>query len=220
MSNDWYLMSNPTPLSGFEKSEFESYYSVFNEILEQSPEAYLVNVDGMLKHVIIQSRNKDDEFNLLSNTGDVKMGDLILYKDQYYLAVSYPFSNKIYEKTLIKYCNNILKVKVDEIREITGKTSLGEPIYNTTPIYYEQPCHFSNENGTTYNTTFYEQINVPLGRISILTPYRTNANLITEGMEFQMYDSQYKISNVDKTRVKNNQGFLELFVERIQLSNK
>lgn len=107
----------PTYNSGFETEDFDNYaIDGFSELLIDSPLSYSIDVCNydltVIKTIkaIIQNNSSDTstkstERQLLSGIGEIILGKYIKYKNKYYLVISYPDNNKIYEKSIIKQCN-------------------------------------------------------------------------------------------------------------------
>ena len=139
MSQDWYLIKPPRIYnSGFEEKEFDSFATDgFDELLASSPLSVEVTIyndtvfkDGFKTDVVIQNVTTDNINNdtirqILCRIGTLKAGMYIKYKNRYWLIVTLPDDNKIYEKAIIMCCNHYLQWR-NENEEIVGRYCIVE----------------------------------------------------------------------------------------------
>lgn len=217
MSTEWYL-TKPSYFSGYEKEEIEEVYGVFDEFLSQSPETYSVNVDGKSKDVIIQSTSNYNERRVLFRENDLQWGDLIEFQNDKWLVTERPINNRIHDKSHIKLCNNALAFK-EIVREIIGRDPVGNPIYGDgEEVITEFPCVAESISDLNTRSTTGEQINIPEGDM-VLQITNTQDEKIEIGSTFEMYDNNYRISGIDRSKVHIDKGVLILVVSRVTNTN-
>lgn len=212
MSKDWYLMSPKRHLSGFELEEIEQSYGVFDEILDQSPEAYEIEIDGNIKKIIIQSTTDYNKRRILFNEGELEWGDLIVYNNEDWLVSERPFFNRIYSKSHIRLCNGLMSFEYWE-REIVDRDALGNPIYGDEKlININIPSVV--ESISNWKTPTGEQINFPEGDM-VLEIANTDSELIKINNRFKLFGDMYRIAGIDKSKVYQDKGVLILVVSRV-----
>jgi hypothetical protein len=211
LAQEWYLMSNNKFLGGLENEEISNYYSVFDEILAESPEAYDVLINGNSKRVIIQSSNQDNKRVILSNIDDIKIGDIVEHKGLKWLVTTFTDDNNIYERGEMMLCNTQITLQIAGTKTQVGTTPYGEPIYEESPptiLTFDCVIRSVREIYTDLN----DQINLPEGRMVLMIQ---NTDQITEGTEIQIYENKYKVFGVDKSKTLGNEGVLILTVDRV-----
>lgn len=212
MSKDWYLMQPKRHLSGFELEEIEQSYDVFDEILQESPEAYEIEVNGEIKTVIIQSTTNYNKRRILFKNNDLHWGDLIIFEGEKWLVADRPFFNRIYSKSHIKFCNTSMIFEKWE-REIIDRDPLNNPIYGDSKLTtVEIPCVV--ESITNWKTPTGEQINFPEGDM-VIEISNTNNELIQINNKFKMFGDTYRIAGIDKSKIYQDKGVLILVVSRV-----
>jgi hypothetical protein len=156
LSQEWYLIKPPRIYnSGFENDEFNDYaQDGFDELLLTSPLSKVITIfyntiasDGFKTEAIIQNVTTDNVNNsgirqILCKIGTLKAGQYVEYKGRYWLIVSLPDDNKMYEKAIMMCCNHYLHW-INDNGEIIGrhcivedgtKYSVGEKSNNVTNI--------------------------------------------------------------------------------------
>lgn len=214
MSQDWYLMTSSNQLSGFEGQEFQNHYDVFDEILAQSPEAYTVNINGISKQAIIQSTETHDEFKVLCNIGNISLGDIIDHNSKKWIVVEYPNSNRVYERSIIKLCNNTLSIVSETEGALQGYDSLNRPVYGEpTTETHNFPCVVQSIKEMYQDE---KQINIVDGRIALMIQNTDNPN-VEQGEEFTMYGNKYRIYGFDMSlTVGDKSGILIVLADKIK----
>ena len=87
-------------------------------------EGYSVQINGVDKKALIQSRFRSDDNKqvyILSKVGEVKIGDEVFHNGHNWLCVSFPETLQVYEKTIIELCNNTLSIVTETPGEIIGR---------------------------------------------------------------------------------------------------
>ncbi len=123
MPSNWYLMNN-NYYSGFEKEIIDEYaIDGFNEILNNSPEAKDIFIDGVSYKGIIQHLNDNDKIKelrklLVSIDTIISRGSYIELNGEYFINIS-DIDNKIFYKSCkIQKCNNTLKWQDENLNTI------------------------------------------------------------------------------------------------------
>ena len=116
MALEWYMMTPPTHISGFESEDFDNYAAeAFLEALDSSIgcDVELCNYDlseCIPMRAIIESRLQDTKLQstyrqILFPIGTCHAGMYVKYKDRYWLIVGLEDDNGIYEKAVMWLCN-------------------------------------------------------------------------------------------------------------------
>lgn len=123
MYENWYLMnSKHDRISGFELDDFSAYATDgILELLENSPEAYDVIIEGVHERAIIQSiKDQNDERKIIAKIGSIKSGNMVLHKNKNWLIVTLEDDNRFYQHANMKRCFTTLRWldSQGEIREV------------------------------------------------------------------------------------------------------
>ena len=131
MSKSWYLTTSDTYLSGFENEEFTlNAPTAFDEILLNSPESYLIEINGGQTIAIVQDKDAREVKNLLTRLDTVSRGDQITYKNHIYLVMDFVDDNKMHQTSEIKLCNSNITIKSIPLSPpIIGYDDFMNPIY-------------------------------------------------------------------------------------------
>jgi hypothetical protein len=154
LSQDWYLLTASPPVfnSGFEQEEFDNYATEgFNELLSSplSDSVVLSNSDLTINttiKAIVQNTTSDSDVDsldrqILATIGTIQTGKYITYRNKVWLITGLVDNNKIYEKAIIKFCQNQLK----------WQNSSGTII--TRHAVVEKPTNTSLNDGTVITTS-------------------------------------------------------------------
>lgn len=174
---EWYLINRPLFNSGYEKEEFESYSQEgFSELLESfiGSEIYIYpSLDAEIKTIgIIQNVTTDSGYNtfirqILTPTNTLKTGYYVKYNNAFWLIKDIVDNNKIYEKTIMFYCNYSLNF----VSDISGKIV-------TYPVYMK--------NATQYNSgeTARNQETIGSSKFLIYIPCNAETIKVDHGNRF------------------------------------
>lgn len=209
---EWMLMGvRPVYNSGFEKDEFTAYAKdSFQEILDTSPivdTVFLYNSDLSIENetqCIVQDKLTDsqvrsDQRSVLSIIGACATKSYMKYKDMFWLMVSAPDDNKIYEKVIVQSCNWKLKWQ------------------NTSGETIDRWCITSRL--TTVGVDENKVIQVGAKQLKIWIPYDTETIKIRESKRFYIDNNTetptpYIVTLENTTEhVKNGHGYLEFVVK-------
>lgn len=222
-AQEWYLEEYPPMYySGYESEDFncdavEGFEDILTSFIATDVILYKGNpfVDtGIETRVVIQNVTSDSETNtykrqLLSRIGQVECGDYIYHKlqNRYYIVVGLSDNNKMYEKSILYYCNYQLKF----ISSISGKIV----IY---PI-----CDL---NSTQYNSGVKENAQVRIGSAQhiLYIPYNNETILVDHDRRFlidknTVKPTAYKLTQVDSVSGNyGNKGVLKWTVSEDNLN--
>lgn len=197
MPKEWYVTNLHKNYSGFEGDLFESIASdSFAELLELSPEAYSVSVNGNDARCIIQ-RKSSDEMDLMyihASIEQLNPGDLIYHKDNYWLIITSITNNRMYETGIMQKCNIVLNIKKeDEIIQCPAIVTNGK---------------FNLNDGSKYGT-------LPDGELYILVKNNDIAQQIVYDYRFIIGNQPYKVDGINDVIYEN---LFELHVSRTQFN--
>jgi hypothetical protein len=191
LAQEWYLISSPYEISD-DNSDILSYsVSMFQEMIDNSPERYLIKInDGIETYYIVQ-RDKDGIYSIITPPNVVKTGDIITFKNELWLVTSsFPDDNKIWQTSQITKTNNILK------------------FYNKSNILCSIPYCLDNSN--SLNTDENKFITEAITKVNIIIPKNETTLSIKRGDIFKLGDiDNYKV--IDYLRIKD--GLIELKME-------
>lgn len=123
MSNEWYRISNPINLSGYESDEFSaSATQSFAELLQSFIGTSVtihnqIGDTGTVQKVIIQNATTDIITSaylrqVLAPIGTLRCGQYIQDDVGYWLVCSLPDNNMMYEKAMMWFCKNTVKLTI------------------------------------------------------------------------------------------------------------
>lgn len=178
---------------------------------QSSPSYYKVDIDGILVDTII---NRTTDYNVKKvnfKYGELAdEGSIITFKDDKYLLMETDY-DEIYSFGKMEKCNGIFPIK-SVTRTVVGRKPSGEPIIKETIVQKDEPCVAKT---TYFSTNENAQMPLPVGRIVLYMKNQESDNLVINA-EFEMYGDIYSISSIQKTRVKNDIGVIEITAERRQ----
>lgn len=208
MAKEWYLSTSDDYLSGFENEEFSlNATSAFDEILTSSPESYDVLINGMPNKAIIQKGNVDDKRTILTRIGELHCGDVVSYKSNQWLVYKFADDNKMHQSSEMRLCNASFPIQTDKIQVLVGKDQFGRPIYEEregASLY--EPCIVETK---LLNQSENTAIPLPDDVIVVTMRYQESHKLELNKV-FKMYGTDYKIMNIDYTKVINGKGIVTL----------
>lgn len=212
---EWMLMGvKPVYNSGFEKDEFTAYaQDSFREILDTSPivdTVMLYNSDltnekeiqCIIQDKLADSQTKSDQRSVLSFIGTCSLNSYVKYKNIFWLMVSIPDNNKIYEKVIVQSCDWNLKWQ------------------NASGKIVERWCITSRQSSVGIDEN--KVIQIGAKQLKILLPYDSETIKIREGKRFYIDNNldepaPYIVTLTNTTEyVKNGHGYLEIMVKETQ----
>jgi hypothetical protein len=213
MAKEWYLTSSSNYFSGYENDEFsQNATAAFDELLNNSPETYSVLVNNTDTKLVIIQYKDENERHLIARIGEIQLGDIVNHKNLNWLVTSNPDDNKMNLSTIIKLCNSTYPIKSNKTRVLIGTTDLGKPIYQDTwGIDTTSPCIVETGIGSA-NTN--AQLVIP-NKSVIITMKNQVSDTLVVNYEFSMYSNQYKIIDIDYTKVIADKGIIKILAERL-----
>jgi hypothetical protein len=166
-----------------------------------------VTIQGVPEKVLIYDKYRNDDGtvkNIVAKIGKLKRGYVVQFNNHDWIVVSLPENNVVYEKAILKLCNNKLLIKGNPVT-ITKINDFGEE-YEEVVSYdsIEIPCIV--ETTITFDDTD-KAINLPEGRINVTIPYTEHEDIVID-KEFEMYGEKYKIIGIDYTQSINKEGLM------------
>lgn len=173
----------------------------------------LINDTVSSRVLIYQKWDANSETKkIIGRIEDIERGNLLLINGLTWLITTFPEDNKIYRKAEMKLCNSKFPIE-NEITKVQIGTNpmTGQPIFEEIiePIYV--PCVVKHNTGRPSNT---HQFMVPEGGLEITLQYQLSGNTVLD-FEFEMYGQNYKIVDVDYTKVINNKGIMTIIAEKV-----
>lgn len=172
-----------------------------------------IEIDGDPIDVIINQGNTSEKKTLLFKPDvSIDKGSVAKIDDLYYLIMDFD-TNKVYPIAKVELCNSTFPISSNKTSVLIGRHPVtGQPIYEeqggetvNEPCIVESKYNSSNEN---------DQMPIPDGRIVITMKYQVADNLRVNH-EFPMYGNQYKIADIDLTKVVSNKGIMRIVAERL-----
>lgn len=142
---------------------------------------------------------------------DIEQGNLFKIGDLNWLVVTFPEDNKIYRKAELRLCNSTFLLEIDKTKELKGKDSLGRPVYEEVLVTKNEPCIVETNY---YMNNRNEQITLPSDSVMITLKYQKALNLDIN-KEFDLYNSRFRITFVDYSKVILDKGVMTITGERV-----
>lgn len=112
---EWYLLSQPSALGGFEDELLGEYGDSFSELLQSNIADQMIlhkndmseswNIKGIVQSKIQDTKMQSLNRMVLLPIGTAKAGMYIEYKDRFWLIVNLMDDNHVYEKAIMTICN-------------------------------------------------------------------------------------------------------------------
>jgi hypothetical protein len=180
-------------------SGFESYEVVINNSMNSRVLVYQkYDADSTTKKVI-------------GRIEDIEQGNVLSIDNVNWLITTFPEDNKIYRKAEMKLTNSTYPIKSNKTRVLIGHDSYGKPIYRES-YEIDKPVPCIVEVGTTTTDTN-AQLVIPKNTMYITLQHQPS-DTIAENYEFTMYNNNYKIVDIDYTKVIGEKGIIKIIAER------
>jgi len=204
MPSNWYLV-NDSYYSGFEKDIVNDYaVSGFTEILNNSPEAKDIFIDGVSYKGIIQHLNDNDEIKelrklLVSIDTIISRGSYIELNGEYFINIS-DIDNKIFYKSCkIQKCNNTLKWQDENLNTI------------------EIPCILLDKTSDGIEYTKY--LNLTEDQILTIIPKNNDTIKLQLDKRFIFNNSEQAIYKITKIDFLTQPGLIKLTMKKDLLTS-
>lgn len=178
-------------------------------------EGYDVVINNSVNSKLLVYQKYDAESTtkkVIGRIEDVELGNLLNITNQNWIVSTVPEDNKIYRKAEIQLCNSTFPIKTNKTKVLSG-----EYYENGTPIWnyiggedHSDPCIVEMGSISTDTGT---QLVIPENRMYV-TLRRQQSDTLVENYEFEMYGNQYKIINIDYTKVIDGKGIIKILAER------
>lgn len=204
MSENWYLMTTPNQMSGFENDYFTDYATdSFNELLSTfvGDDVTIYNstldVSSVVKG-IVQSKDKKNEKQILLPLNSCSVGMYIKYKNLYWLITEFVNDNKMYQNAVMQLCTYTLKFQ------------------SPTGTILSYPCITSTKS---FNQDETKVITLNSNQKSILLPFDDNTKLLTTDRRFYVdrlnNTTWHIVGGVDNTTYAyGDKGLIYFIVEQ------
>lgn len=220
MPTEWYL-STPKYFSGGESEIMGYAQDGFLELLEVSPESYLIEVNGIEHKVIVHQNGADDDSKkVLSVIGTIGIGDIIKHKGKYWLVDTFVDDNRMNDVCIMSLCNTTMKILGEPVKTKVGEEPItGKPIYSLIPsAEFLSKCVITNKIKDASSED--DAVNLPKGTFLLSIPYTINP-LLKEGKNAILFGKDHKILDVDLSKTYESEsgqtkGIIKVLIQRIQ----
>lgn len=157
-----------------------------------------IYIDDIAEKAILSHKKVNENYDdiIIKTLYPIERGDLITYENQKYLILSQVNSDRFgLYKGLMRKCNFIIHVHVDDEKVLIGYEPSGAPIYEYRPIYEDHYAIVSTKVAQ-WSTGF--PINLPDGELEV-TIKDTGSTLITVGDTFDFEGLTWSINWVDRS---------------------
>lgn len=192
---------------------------IVNKSFDDSLFSTVISIDGVNIDVIVNQGNVSDEKTVLLRPDKVvNKGAIAIIEGLNYLIIDFD-TNKVYPIAKAKLCNSTFPIKTN--KTLVQKTDQnGNPVYDRfgDPVYIEVGGELVNEP-CIVETTFLSrdqntQLPLPEGRIHITLKYQ-KADCLKINYEFNMYNSRYKIYDIDYTKTISETGLMTIIANKV-----
>lgn len=171
----------------------------------------LLNDTKSTKVLFYQKYDSEGDIKkVIGHVEDIELGNILKINNDNWMIITYPEDNKVYRKAEIQLCNEYFKIQTGETKTISGYDDLGRPIYTTTPSFLSVPCIVSN---ITYTIDNEQAVNIVDGKVKITIQNTTNQ--IDIGYKFDLFNEQYVIVGLDKTKTFTNVGVIQIIADKV-----
>jgi hypothetical protein len=173
----------------------------------------LINNSTNSKVLIYQKYDYESTVKkVIGRIEDIDQGNIMTIDNLNWLIITLPEDNKIYRKAEMKLCNSTYPIKSNKTKVLKGYNQLGKPIYEDVyEVNRLEPCIVET---SYYKTDSNAQLVIQNNQLSITIKYQIS-DTIAINEEFTMYNNQYKITDIDYTKVINEKGIIKIIAERV-----
>lgn len=164
--------------------------------------------------IVVQSKKSEDKQMLLLPDTQIDIGSIALVSGVNYLVFDFLGEgiHDIYPTATLKRCNSTFPIQSNKTKVLKGHNEFGKPLYEETyAINKLEPCVVESKN---YSFDSNDQLSLPENTILISLKYQ-QSDTITLNVEFDMYNTKYKIVNMDYTNIINEKGIIKITAERV-----
>lgn len=162
---------------------------------------------------ITQKKESSDKQVLFRPDTKIDIGSVVEIKGKSYLVIDFIGEgiNEIYPTAKLKLCNSTFPIQSNKSQILVGTDSEGRPIYQDTYETTYLPCVVTDK---LYVNNADEQLPLPEGKLLIIVQF-IDFNMVKENYEFTMYNSAYKVTSIDYTKVVNNKGYITIHADKV-----
>jgi hypothetical protein len=175
----------------------------------------LVDIEGVQTGVIVvQDDNKSEDKKLLFKPDtSINIGTVVKMNELNYLTMDFLGEgiNETYPTAILKLCNSTFPIQMNKTQVLVGYDKLNRPVYEDAETIKQEPCIV--ETGYYYRG-MNDQITLPQDRIMVTLKHQDSPSL-QENNEFIMYNSNFKITFIDYSKVINGKGIITITGERV-----
>lgn len=180
-----------------------------------SDDVYINDSLDITKAIIREKYDSNGEqMKIQTRLNDIYRGDLIKYRDKYWIVTSYPESDEVYSKAMISYCSTTFPYFEKGVRELVVDAN-GKPVLNTfgREQYKDSPSKIVEIPCFVESSFFSKDTNTQLplidGSLFITIPYNPNRK-ISYNYEFSIFGDKYKVASIDYSKVSKDRGIVRL----------
>lgn len=172
----------------------------------------LVNSTKNTKVMIYQKWDSDSETKkVIGHIADIERGSLLKVGNDTWLITTLPEDNKVYRKAEMKLCNATFPIQSNKTQILVDYDSEGRPIFQDSYETTSLPCVATDK---LYVNNADEQLPLPEGKLLIIVQFK-DFEMVKENYEFTMYNSAYKVTSIDYTKVVNNKGYITIHADKV-----
>ncbi len=161
---------------------FKSANERFERTLQDSPETYSIQVNGVEKQVIVNSTSDSNKRVVLSRENEVNLGDYIDHKSLKWLVTELPINNRIYDKTKMTLCNETLTI-VEETAPVIDYDEFGNEIKGEEQIVnHPFPCVVDDISSLGYEDN--GKVNLPEGEMLLFISNNQDTSVVKVDTSF------------------------------------
>jgi len=179
-----------------------------------SPFSESVLIDDVeFKAVITQGGKSKNKTLLLQPDTVIAIGSNVKVNNNNYLVMDFRGEgiNEVYPTASLEICNSFFPAITDKTRVLIGYDDDKRPVYKEESKEIKIPCVV--ETTISVNTDKTDQILLPKGSIKISMKYQKQPNIKVNSV-FKMYDSEYKIEDIDYSQVINEVGIMTIYAKK------
>lgn len=188
--------------------------AVIDSQFSSHPNFKVVLIDGLSKEVIYTQGKKSEDKELLLRSGtSCDIGSVVQVNGNSYLVMDFIGEgiNEIYPTAKLNLCNSTFPIQSNKTQVLVGEDSEGRPVYEDTYETTSLPCIVADK---LYVKNADEQLPLPEGKLLIIVQF-IDFNMVKENYEFTMYNSAYKVTSIDYTKVVNNKGYITIHADKV-----
>lgn len=146
---------------------------------------------------------------------ELDVGEMFTWNNNEWIVTSKDRETKIQCRCLVRLLNTNIKLETGVEQVKISEDHLGRPVYDETIQYNETLCFAETELSMNRGSGGDDVIILPEGRLRICIPYIPESG-VKLGAEFEIYNDQYQIKDIDMTNIVDDKGVIFFIAHRIQ----